>query len=207
MKSRVYLNNIEQKTGYVNYIPIMYHVAGPGHGTPVKEKFYYDDSKGLFTGYVSYIMISDSTTSFWYGDYGYNDGNYIRHRNFDVITGTGNQMHFWLGTGSTLLYLLTVVSPKDAKVGLNDYKCILHSSYDQFTYTEVDSARMFIKPWMPSHGHGSSNNTNPVFLSNGMYQGTANFTMAGQWYLYDSIMVNGSYITPNPTFYFVFDVR
>ncbi len=204
---KVFLNGAEQKTGYVNYIPVMYHTAGPGHGTPVSPKFYFNDADGLFTGYASYIMLSDSSTSFWYGDYGYNDGNFIRHRNFDVVQNPNNQMRFWLPQGSTTLYLLTIISGKDAKIGLNDFKCILHSSDDQITYNEVDSAKMYIKPWMPSHGHGSSNNSNPVFLGNGHYQGKANYTMAGEWYLYDSIQVNNQFITPTPTFYFIFDVR
>ncbi|MCE1165996.1 MAG: FixH family protein [Bacteroidetes bacterium] len=203
---KVFINDAEQKTGYVNFTPVMYHAVGPGHGTPVSPKFYYSDSTGLFTGYVSYIMLSD-TTSRWFGDYGYNGGNFVRHKEFSVIPGTGNQMHFWLGEGSSLLYLLTVVAPKNASIGLNDYKCILHSTADQYIYNEVDSAKMFIKSWMPSHGHGSSSNVNPFSLGNGMYKGVANFTMAGQWYLYDSITVNGSFITPNPTFYFVFDVQ
>lgn len=204
---RVYQNGTEQKTGYVNYVPVMFHTTGPGHGTPVSSKFNYNESEGLFTGYASYIMLSDSTSR-WFGDYGYNDLDFIRHREFSVIPGTGNQMHYWLdAAGSGMLYLLTIVAPKDALVGLNDFKCILHSTVDQFTYNEVDSASMYIKPWMPSHGHGSSSNTNPAFQSHGMYKGVANFTMAGQWYLYDSISVNGNFITPNPTFYFVFDVR
>ncbi|MDD5362320.1 MAG: FixH family protein [Ignavibacteria bacterium] len=201
---RVYVDGVEQKSGYVKYKPVMYHTVGRGHGTPVKEVFTYDNNAGLFTGYASYIMLSD-TTSHWYGDYSFNDTRIVNHAGFNVAPGTGSQMRIWLT--DTTLYHMTLVKPLDAVTGLNDIKCMLHKTYDQFTYYEVDSAEMFIKPWMTTHGHGSSSNVNPAWQNHGMYQGKANFTMAGQWFLYDSIKVNGQFITPNPIPYFVFDVR
>ena len=83
---------------------------------------------------------------------------------------------------------------------------ILHKTPDQENYTEVNNAQMFIRPWMPSHGHGSSNNMNPVFTSNGKYEGKANFTMPGKWYVYDSIVVNNQTIS-EPSLYLDFDAR
>ena len=38
-----------------------------------------------------------------------------------------------------------------------------------------------IDPQMPSMGHGSPNNENPLFLDNGHYEGAVNFTMGGYW--------------------------
>jgi len=38
-----------------------------------------------------------------------------------------------------------------------------------------------ITPEMPSMGHGSPNNVNPVSIGNGHYLGTVNFTMTGAW--------------------------
>jgi len=34
---------------------------------------------------------------------------------------------------------------------------------------------------MPSMGHGSPNNVNPVLTKNGHYKGKVNFTMTGDW--------------------------
>jgi hypothetical protein len=59
---------------------------------------------------------------------------------------------------------------------------------------------------MPSLGIGSPNNVNPVSIGNGLYEGKINLTVSGQWYTYDSIKSNGLLITPNSSFYYVFDV-
>lgn len=203
---KFFVNNEEKKTGVFKYTPVMFHTVGKGHSTPVQPEFTYDNSKGMFTGYVCYSMLSDSSTSFWFADYNYNDEIYMRKKSFDVVPGTGNQMRIWLNPSDTILYYLTLITPKDPVVGLNDFKVILHQTYDQTSYSEVSNAQMFIRPWMPSHGHGSSSNVNPAFTSHGKYEGKANFTMPGQWYVYDSIVVNNQTVS-SPSLYLVFDAR
>ena len=202
---KVFVNNAEKKDGVLKYTPFMFHTSGPGHSTPVQSEFYYDNSKGMFTGYVCYSMLSDST-SFWFADYNYNNTYTLKKRQFDVVLGTGNQMRIWYDAGANLLYYLTLISPKDPVVGLNDFKVILHQSPDQENYYEVNNAQMFVKPWMISHGHGSSNNVNPVFSNHGKYEGKVNFTMPGQWFVYDSIVVNNQTIS-TPSLYLVFNPR
>jgi hypothetical protein len=44
---------------------------------------------------------------------------------------------------------------------------------------------------MPSMGHGSPNNVNPVHTSNGHYLGKVNFTMSGFWRVHLTIKKNG----------------
>lgn len=202
---KVFSNGIEEKTGFLKYRPVMYHLNGYGHTTPVQSDFYYDNSVGLFTGYVCYSMLSDST-SMWFGDYNYNNQFSINHRQFDVILGIGSQMRIWLDLNTNILYYMTLYSPKNPQIGLNNFKVILHKTVDNYIYSEVDSAKMFIRPWMPSHGHGSSNNSNPILLNHGRYEGVVNFTMPGQWFVYDSIVVNNSTISTS-SLYLVFDVR
>lgn len=203
---KMYVDNIEKKSGIFKYSPVMFHTSGPGHSTPVQNEFQYDNSKGMFTGYVCYSMLSDSSTSFWFADYNYNDEIFLKKKQFDVILGIGSQMRIWYDAPNNILYYLTLISPKDPKVGLNDFKIILHKTTDQLSYNEVNNAQMFIKPWMPSHGHGSSSNVNPAFTSHGKYEGKSNFTMPGQWFVYDSIVVNNQTIS-SPSLYLVFDAR
>jgi hypothetical protein len=38
-----------------------------------------------------------------------------------------------------------------------------------------------ITPEMPSMGHGSPNNVDPVYTADGRYEGKVNFTMTGYW--------------------------
>lgn len=202
---KIYLNGTEVTTGFVKFTPIMYHFTST-HSTPVKENFYYDNDKKLYTGYVSFIMYSDSG-SVWTGTFNFNNQLTISNKPFSVYPRSNVQMRYWLNTVTNNYYLLTLIEPLDARTGLNEYKLILHRTSNDFDFYEIDSAEFFIRPWMPSHGHGSSSNINPIFKGNGKYEGKVNFTMPGQWYVYDSIKVNNTIITPSPTIYFIFDVR
>ena len=38
-----------------------------------------------------------------------------------------------------------------------------------------------VTPDMPSMGHGSTHNVDPVHVANGRYEGRVNFTMPGLW--------------------------
>lgn len=203
---RVFENGVEKKTGFLKFYPKMYHELGsPMHSSPVSENFYFDNNKGFFTGYASFTMLSDSL-SFWYGFHNYNNEFSIDSVLFNVAVST-NQIRAWdnIYTGHT--YILTLINPNFPKVGLNSFECLLHKTDDDKIFTEITDALMYIRPWMPSHGHGSSSNENPVYTSEGIYRGKANFTMSGIWEVYDSISVSGQFITPKPPPKFIFDVR
>jgi len=202
---KIYNNGIEKTSGFVKFTPVMYHFTST-HSTPVSSNFLYNTEKKLFTGYVSYIMYSDSG-SVWTGTFNYNNELTVSNKPYTVYPRNGIQMQYWLNTQTSNYYLLTLIEPLEPKTGLNEYKLILHRTTNDFDFYEVDSAEFYIRPWMPSHGHGSSNNVNPIFKGNGKYEGIVNFTMPGQWYVYDSIKVNNNFITPTPSSYFVFDVR
>lgn len=203
---KVFINGQEKKDNYCRFTALMHHLGGSSHVTPVKEKFYFDQNEGLYTGYACFIMISDST-SVWEADFNYKDETTYRKKKFWVIPGQGHQMRYWLDINTNLLYLITLIQPKNPVIGLNSFKCILHRTFDQTKYFEVDSAEMFIRPWNPATGQGSNSNINPTWQSNGIYEGKANFTTTGLWYVYDSIKYNGNYITSNPPLNFVFDVK
>lgn len=44
---------------------------------------------------------------------------------------------------------------------------------------------------MPSMGHGSPNNVNPVHIEKGHYRGKVNFTMTGEWQIKLKVFKNG----------------
>lgn len=204
---KVYEGGTEKTTGFVEFYPKMYHEPGsPMHSSPVSGKFYYNSEKGIFTGYASFTMLSDSV-SFWYGFHNYNNEFRLDSVLFNVAQSDVNQIRAWdnIYTGNS--YVLTLINPVYPKVGLNAFECLFHKTTDDKIYTEITDAEMFIKPWMPSHGHGSSNNEDPVYTSGGIYAGKVNLTMAGTWEVYDSIKVQGNFVTPKPTPKFILDVR
>jgi len=203
---KVFIGGVEKKSGFVNYQPKMFHFLGsPWHSSPVSSIFNYDTDKQLFTGYVSFTMISDSSGS-WFGFYNYNNEASIDSIKFNVTTNSTNQVRAWDDIVGGHTYVLSLIEPMNAKVGLNNMMFILHETNNDKIYSEVNGAEMFIRTWMPLHGHGSSSNVNPVSSGNGRYSGKTNFSMSGGWELYDSIKYNGGTITSSPSPKFLFDV-
>ncbi|MEW6433372.1 MAG: FixH family protein [Myxococcota bacterium] len=73
-----------------------------------------------------------------------------------------------------------------AKVGENAYTVSVHRPQDmmKLTWLPVTDLAITATPEMPSMGHGSSGNVNPVHRADGLYDGTVNFSMAGDWVLH-----------------------
>jgi hypothetical protein len=87
-------------------------------------------------------------------------------------------------TSGTLVqtkYPISIVTPKAWKVGMNPFEITIHCMQDMMTYSACSDFTVEITPEMPSMGHGSPNNVNPVYVSNGHYVGSVNFTMTGAW--------------------------
>jgi hypothetical protein len=202
---KVFQNSAEKTSGFVKYKPTMYHgVAGPSHSVPVKENFYYDSGDKLFKGYAVFIMYDE--TAFWAADYNYNNEIFIDSSIFQLTYSSSSQILAWDNVNTQRTYVVSLISPLSPRVGLNEVNMMLHETIDLQTYRELDSAEMYIRPWMETMGHGSSNNVNPVFLGGGAYKGTVNFNMAGEWFVYDSISYKGTVLTKTPPPKLNFDV-
>jgi hypothetical protein len=203
---KVFVNGTEKTDGFVKFKPLMIHFPGQtGHSCPRSDYFYYDNTKSLFRGYVCFSMISDSSGE-WTGYYNYNNQSFVDSLPF-MVQYSAAQLLGWddvLGGNS---YVLTLIKPNNPALGLNDFECMLHKDIGNNDFAEVDSAQMIIKPWMVTHGHGSSNNTNPVLIGGGRYKGKTNFTMPGGWLVYDTIRVNNVLVTKNNPPSFRFEVQ
>lgn len=203
---KVYINGSEKTDGFVKYNPVMVHFLGQtGHSSPRSPQFTYNSTSKMFSGYVCFNMISDSG-SLWLGYYNYNNLNSVDSIPFTVLSSTA-QITGWDDIPGGNTYVLTLLEPKTPKIGLNVFECLLHKDIGNNEYAEVNDAEMIIKPWMPAHGHGSSSNVNPVLLGNGRYSGKANFTMLGEWMVYDTIKINNVLITKTTPPRFNFDVQ
>jgi hypothetical protein len=196
---KVFINSEEKKTGYVKFYPKMVHPFLPNatHSSPVSPKFYYDESKKIFAGYASFFMISDSVSN-WFGFYNYNDENHADSLRFIVNANPDAQVKMFPDEQENCSYYITVVTPMYPNIGFNALKLLLHKTYDDVDYTQIDSAQMFIRTWMTSMGHGSSENINPAYTGNGYYEGRINLTMSGTWTVYDSIYYQNRFITNPP---------
>jgi hypothetical protein len=76
---------------------------------------------------------------------------------------------------------LTMIQPASPKVGMNDIEFSLHKKQDMMNFPAESGYTIEIEPEMPSMGHGSPNNVNPVHTEKGHFKGKVNFTMTGEW--------------------------
>jgi hypothetical protein len=204
---KVFINGTEMKNGFVKFRPLMYHEGGVSHATPASEIYSYDEQKLLFTGYACFLMASDSSTSFWFADYKYNDEKIIYLNQFSVEQAKDFQMRFWVDINTMISYSLSIISPKNNPViGSNEFKCVLHKKEPDKDYKEIDSAEMFINVYM-NQNDLFVNNQNPVWIGGGKYLGSVNFTNSGNWVVSDSIKYRGNFIVGNPPPKFFFDVH
>jgi hypothetical protein len=78
-------------------------------------------------------------------------------------------------------YPVSLVEPELWKVGSNPFEITVHQMASQMDFPCCNDMTIEITPEMPSMGHGSPNNVNPVSTSRGHYVGEVNFTMTGAW--------------------------
>lgn len=78
---------------------------------------------------------------------------------------------------------VTRITPNSPGVGVNDIQFGIYKRESMMSFPAVDGYVMTMVPEMPTMGHGSPNNVDPVSSGNGMYDGQVNFTMTGYWKL------------------------
>jgi len=85
------------------------------------------------------------------------------------------------GTWTITKYPISLILPPSWKVGNNPFEITIHRMASMMSFPPVTDMTVEITPEMPSMGHGSPNNVNPVHTGAGHYAGTVNFTMTGDW--------------------------
>ncbi|MBL7745082.1 MAG: FixH family protein [Chitinophagaceae bacterium] len=80
-------------------------------------------------------------------------------------------------------YFVSLIEPSSPKVGINDMEIAIYKKKTMMEFPADSSLSVTLTPEMPTMGHGSPNNINPVHIGNGHYKGKVNFTMTGLWRL------------------------
>ena len=80
-------------------------------------------------------------------------------------------------------YFVSLIQPAVPKVGINDMEIAIYKKVSMTSWPADSSLSVVLTPEMPTMGHGSPNNVNPVHIGNGHYKGKVNFTMTGLWKL------------------------
>jgi hypothetical protein len=100
--------------------------------------------------------------------------------------------------------VLSLVQPTAPKVGMNDIEFTIHKKADMMNFPADNSYTIEITPEMPSMGHGSPNNVNPVNTGNGHYKGKVNFTMTGEWKVNVAVKKEGNTVSKKAYFNITF---
>ena len=80
-------------------------------------------------------------------------------------------------------FFVAFLEPETPKVGVNDIEIAIFKAQNMTAYPADSSLSVTLVPEMPTMGHGSPNNVDPVHIGKGHYRGKLNFTMTGLWYL------------------------
>jgi hypothetical protein len=160
----------------------MMHMTDMGmmHACPVEQPLV--DVHGYFRGAVVFIMASYDSGHWELGVDFHNHEN-DRHGTamFEVPVRTSSKCKTVAGTAGN--YVITLVEPLRPAVGMNDVNIAVYQRQSMMSFPAVSGFTFHMTPWMPSMGHGSPNNVDPVHSEEGHYVGAANFTMTGDWRL------------------------
>lgn len=170
---------------HVQFNPVMTMSGGMMHTCPVINPEDENAVKELFPGIAVFIMPTSDMGS-WKMDIRVHNHHTEKEgtASFDLNVANppvAQVKSFVTGTGEKMFVSYTF--PKDKKVGVNDFEVIVFRMVTGMEFVPVEDYTIQLEPEMPSMGHGSPNNVNPAYLTDGRYMGKVNFTMTGDWRL------------------------
>ena len=102
---------------------------------------------------------------------------------FTVAEPTKSKIKSFTAAHDAGKYFVALIEPTSPKVGINDMEIAIYKKVSMMSFPADSSLFVTLTPEMPTMGHGSPNNVNPVHIGNGHYKGKVNFTMTGLWQL------------------------
>lgn len=195
--------NLKEKItdAHIHFMPVM--TMGMGamamqHACPVEnpDEKPVDD---VFPGAVAFIMPT-STDASWKLGVAVHNHKYDKEGEANFYISVDNPATSVLSVFTALApdnnkLVLSILEPSKPKVGINDIEFTIHSQASMMDWPADNSYTIEITPEMPSMGHGSPNNVNPVSSGNGHYKGKVNFTMTGEWKINVLVKKDGTVIS------------
>jgi len=174
--------------GDISYMPMMKMTGGMEHSAPtINNVSGVANSNGLFHGQVFFVMPSNAGQ--WTLNTKFKNGNGGTEGEVSfAVTVTQNSNIMMVSfkdtttTEANSVFLSYAISEKP-KVGSNELKVVAFYRKSMMDWPAADDLNIEFEPSMPSMGHGSPNNVDPTFTSNGTYIGKVNYSMTGKWQL------------------------
>ncbi|MBL8916746.1 MAG: FixH family protein [Archangium sp.] len=163
--------------------PVMEMMAmGMTHSCPVQKPDHEPDADGFFPGLIIFNMPSgeDARWTLSVEVELHHDGPTTTVELGELAVEDSPLRQFVTRDGKKVLLTAGLVGP--AKLGANTLLVTAHSADAMLLeWTPVTDLAFTVIPEMPSMGHGSANNQAPQLGEDGLYRGTVNFSMAGEW--------------------------
>lgn len=175
----------------VEFQPLM-DMGSMKHSSPVEQPV-YNSTSALYEGAVVFTM--PSGTHNWMVNVTVNGE--MHTINVTIPDAKTKLVGSYVGTDGNK-YVLALIPPVKWEVGMNNLE-ILVSKNQMMSFPPVDDLKISFSPEMPSMGHGSPNNVNPVSIGNGRYKGKVNYTMTGDWRFHFKLSKNDVVIVEDAT--------
>ena len=178
----------------ISLLPVMDMITMK-HSCPTEQPVYTGVDK-WYQGAVAFIMATDGMMGWTITITTNYNGNSFTNVIPIVVknTSTSIKLISKIADQNAVPHFIVLVHPQkpEQKVGLNDLEVAVFKKSTMMSFPAVDNMALSFIPTMPSMGHSSPNNVNPVFVSNGHYKGKVNFSMTGDWRLDFTATGNGS---------------
>ena len=179
-----------QKSAHVSFMPMMSMSTGMNHSCPTENPADTDPDDGLFQGAAIFIMPSGDMGAWTVDVTVHNHANGIEGSvtiPVVVTTPADTRVFSFESPIDQKKIFITMIEPSMPEVGMNDFIVAAHFKESMNSFPALEDLKITFDPLMPSMGHGSPNNVNPVHTADGHYEGLVNFTMDGWWRLNMSI--------------------
>lgn len=181
--------------GHLEMLHPMMDMGGMAHSAPVEYSKDINSTTKLWEGAVVFNM--PSMRGSWNLNIGFHNHKANKEGEGEIQVMVNNptvsvMKNFIVAGDDSAKVFLSLVQPTNPNIGLNDFEITLHKKLDMMTFPAINNYTVTIEPEMPSMGHGSPNNVNPVLTTNGHYKGKVNFTMTGFWRVHVKLYKNGT---------------
>lgn len=188
--------------GRFNVLPMM-DMGTMKHSAPVENTTDSATTNGYFKSGVIFSM--PGTASQWWLDLSFTNAKNKRSGtgkfNLAVKSSSPSKLKSTVvAADNNSSIFISFVNPVKPVVGINDFEVVLNKKKNMMEYMPIDDYTIEIEPTMPSMGHGSPNNVNPVLTSQGHYKGKVNFTMSGLWRISLKLYKNGTLVSGDQYF-------
>ena len=177
------------------------------HACPVENPVDSLTSDGYFEGAILFSMVGTNSWSLTL-DISANGKSETALFSIDKVKFTNPVMKIVVidslstgaGTWTITKYPISLIAPAKWKVGNNPFEITVHRMASMMSFPYCSDLTIEITPEMPSMGHGSPNNVNPVSIGKGHYLGAVNFTMTGDWRV-NMVLKKGERILSKKTYF------